>query len=557
MIVLRSIMLLVMLLVTPLLITCSLSRRRDLAFISTATGCCSLALMILAALLLHISHYPITQGTLASVHLAIFAMAAVAALIAKPSFAIQIERDEKHLLLPGIWVLLIILFPYTYFTGIDTYKWQDVASSVRMEGSLAWVIHPLSLLGFTPRSYPSAYPIQLATIQMVGSLGIEYGFYIASVFTALLASASAYCLGKVCFKNTTAISFALLYVMSPVCIRYTHWATGRGLFLALFPAFLALLFTLPKAKSWLGTLCVGVLLCLSHKVGLIAIPLFLILRALAVLCPRRSNRVVIATFCLIPIALAAAIVSPFALPFPAGQAVGLLRYSITRFAWMVPLGILGLLWPRNLLRAGIWRIVFPSVLVSIPLAYERHMYGALIALPFVTLLATHGATQLMQWQPKRMKVIGIGLAVLTLAGAITTVVHRSRIATPPALRKAALFLERHNPRGPFRVVAPGRARTQVQAYVSGCPRICVTTPKTSTISIQAPPPIGAGSARQQLSHWINYTRGLFNVPEVKTSWYGMNPITYYFVINGDGTAPDSAKKIYHHEAVIIYEQESR
>jgi hypothetical protein len=557
MIALHGLMLTVMLIGTPLLITLLLSRRRNLAFIATMTGCLSLALMVLVAISLHLSKYPITRGTLTSAHGVLFAISGLATLLRKPSLAIQITRDERLYLLPGVLILLALLFPYTYFTGIDTYKWQDIASSVGMEGSLAWVAHPLSLLGFTPRSYPSAYPIQLATIQLVGSLGIEYGFYVASIFTALLATASAYSLGQICFNGRPAIFFALLYALSPVCIRYTHWATGRGLFLALLPAFLALFLALPKVKSWLGALCLGSLLCLSHKVGLITVPLFLMLSAVAFVLPRRSNRFAIALFCLIPIVLAAAIVSPFALPFPAGQVAGLLRYSITRFSWMVPVAVLGLMGPDNLLGSNSWRKLFPGILVAIPLAYERHMYGALIALPFVTLLATHGTVQFLKWRPKLTKAtIGI-LAILTLSGALATIVHRSRIATSPALRQAALFLEHHNPRGPFRIVAPGRARTQVQAYVSGCPRICVSTSNTGTISMQPPPSIRNGTARETLSNWINYTRGLFTVSEIKTSWYGKNPMTYYFVINGEGTAPDSTREIYNHADVVIYEQESR
>lgn len=557
MIALHGLMLTVMLIGTPLLITLLLSRRRTLAFIATMTGCLSLALMVLVALSLHLSKYPITRATLTSAHGVLFAISGLATLLRKPSLAIQITRDEKRYLLPGVLMLLVLLFPYTYFTGIDTYKWQDIASSIAMEGSLAWVVHPLSLLGFTPRSYPSAYPIQLATIQLVGSLGIEYGFYVASIFTALLATASAYCLGRICFNGRPAILFALLYAMSPVCIRYTHWATGRGLFLALVPAFLALLLTLPKATSWLGVLGLGSLLCLSHKVGLIAVPLFLMLSAVAFVLPRRSNRFAIALMCLIPIALAAAIVSPFALPVPAGHAAGLLRYSITRFSWMVPVAAFGLIGPDNLLGSRSWRKLFPGILVAIPLAYERHMYGALIALPFVTLLATHGTVQFLKWRPKLTKaVIGI-LAILTLSGAIATIVHRSRIATSPALRQAALFLEHHNPRGPFRIVAPGRARTQVQAYVSGCPRLCVSSSNTGTISMQPPPPIKIGAARETLSNWVSYTRGLFTVSEIKTSWYGKNPMTYYFVIDGEGSVPDATREIYNHKDVVIFEQESR
>jgi hypothetical protein len=556
--VLHSLMLLVALMVTPLLLTLCASRRRNLAFVITGTGTVSIALAFAIALALHLTDTPITTVSLSGAHLVVFCLTAAVAALRRPSLRLQLEQDERHLLLPGLAILLIVIFPYTYFTGIDTYKWQDLASSVRVDAALPWVVHPLSLLGFTPRSYPSAHPIYLATIQIIGRLGIDGGFFVISVLTALLGTATAYCLGLQCFKRRTAIAFAIFYAMSPVFIRYTHWATGRGLFLALFPAFLALLLARPRLSTWMGVLATGSLLCLSHKVGMVAVPVFILLTAGARLLPRRSNRGVLMLISVLPILVAGALVTPSLLPFPAGQAVGLARYGITRFAWMIPMAAIGLWGSENLLGKQPWRILLPSLLVAIPLAYERHMYGALLALPFVVLLGVQGLLQLSRWRPHWTSAIWRTAAVLTLAGAIGTVVHRSRIATPARLREAALFLEEHDPRGPFQVIAPGRARTQVQAYVSGCPRICVDSSTNGAIRMAMPPrPPRAQSARDTLSNWVSYGRGFFTVSEVKTSWYGENPTAYYFVIGTDGTAPEGATQIYNAQDITIYKSESK
>ena len=556
MIVLRCIILLMAVIDTPVLLTLCASKRRDLPFLAATSGIVSLVLVCSVALILHITKTPITALSLAASHLLILCLVGAIALLRRPSLRIRLESDEWRLLLPGVAVLLLIIFPYTTFTGIDTYKWQDLASSIRVEASLPWLVHPLSLLGFTPRSYPSAYPIQLGTIQILGGLGIGGGFFVASVLTALLGTACAYCLGRQCFERRAAIIFALCYAMSPVFIRYTHWATGRGLFLALFPAFLALLVAKPTLWTWAGLIATGLLLCLAHKVGLIAVPLFIVLAVAGRLLPRRSTPLAVALCCLLPVLAAAAIVTPSILPFPAGQVAGLMRYSMTRFAWMVPLAAVGLFGTTNLLGKTPLRILFPAMLIAIPLAYERQMYGALLALPFVVLLAVQGALQICRLRPLWTTGTWRVITVLTLVGAITTVAHRSRIATPRPLRRAALFLEQHDPRGPFQVVAPGRARTQVQAYVSGCPRIDVGAGTNMAIRLP-PPPLGKRSARNTVSAWINYGRGLFSISEVKTSWYGENPATYYFVINGEGTVPDGATRIYDEEEIAIYKRESK
>ena len=556
MIVLRCLVLLVALIDTPFLMTLCASRRRDLPFLAATTGALSLVLVCAVALVLHATKTPINAISLAAAHLMLLCFTGAVAIVRKPSLRFEIEPDERRLLLPGVVILLLIIFPYTTFTGIDTYKWQDLASSVGVEGSLPWLVHPLSLFGFTPRSYPSAYPIQLATIQVLGGLGIEGGFLIASLLTALLGTASAYCLGQQCFERRNAIIFALCYAMSPVFVRYTHWATGRGLFLALLPAFLALLVARPTRWTIPGLLATGILLGLSHKVGLVAVPLFVLSAAIGRLLPRHSRPVAIGFCCALPLLAAAAIVTSYRLPFPAGQAAGLVRYSITRFGWMAPLAGIGLLGTPDLLEKGSVRILFPAVLVAIPLAYERQMYGALLALPFVVLLATQGVLDVNRRWPRVKSVAWRLVAVLTVAGAAATVIHRSQIATPRALRRAALFLEQHDPRGPFQVVAPGRARTQVQAYVSGCPRISVKAGTNTTIRLP-PPPQGAESARDTLSAWISYGRGLFSVSEVKTHWYGESPAAYYFVIDGKGTAPAEATQIYGEEDIIIYKMESQ
>ena len=191
MIVLRCIILLMAVIDTPVLLTLCASKRRDLPFLAATSGIVSLVLVCSVALILHITKTPITALSLAASHLMILCLVGAIALLRRPSLRIRLESDEWRLLLPGVAVLLLIIFPYTTFTGIDAYKWQDLASSIRVEASLPWLVHPLSLLGFTPRSYPSAYPIQLGTIQILGGLGIGGGFFVASVLTALLGTACA------------------------------------------------------------------------------------------------------------------------------------------------------------------------------------------------------------------------------------------------------------------------------------------------------------------------------------------------------------------------------
>ncbi len=82
---------------------------------------------------------------------------------------------------------------------------------------------------------------------------------------------------------------AFFYAFSPVFMRYNHWATGRGLFIAIFPLFLLALINLSKIEvqkvekrralfvmgNLAGLISLGIFLTLSHKAGLIALLLIL------------------------------------------------------------------------------------------------------------------------------------------------------------------------------------------------------------------------------------------------------------------------------------------
>ncbi len=557
MIVLHSLILVIALLLTPLLFSLSLRRQQTLTYTASVTGIMSVALSCLIALTLHTTHTPINRLTLTAAHLILFCLAAAVALIRRPEFKFSLSMDEKRVLIPGVIVLLLIIFPFTNFTGIDTYKWQDLASSVRVDSSLPWIVHPLSLFGFTPRSYPSAYPILLATIQIIGGLGIDGGFFVASILNALIGISTSYALGKLVFAPRSAIIFSLLYAYAPVFVRYTHWATGRGLFLAIFPAFIALLLSRPRHKAWPIAILVGILLLLSHKVALVAIPLLILAMSLSLILPRKSSRVSIGILTVPALLAAAAIVTPQGLPFPLGQLSGLAYTGITRFAWMIPAALIGLLLPRNLLQQRVLHSLFPATLLAIPLAYERHMYGALIALPFVTMMAVTGMETLLSLKPGWRTVVTRILLVLTLIGAVGIVANRSRIATPQDIKDAALFLEHHDPSGPFRIEAPGRVRTQVQAYASGCPRICVSAGTDFAVSLPSPPPFRNTPPRALLSQWASYCRSLLSVSEIKTSWYGDGSRTYYFVVDRKGTVPQEGKLIYDKDSIQIFETGER
>lgn len=577
MIILHLCLLCTLLTFAPLLLVHRLIPGADATTKLTTGGILTVFFILVVALGLHVKGIPITRATLAGAHLFL-------GIIATISFRLSLPAGQKRRIIPctlhssamlvlaPLAFLVLLLLPYTHFTGIDTYKWQDLATSVRMEQSLPWIVHPLSLFGFTPRAYPPAHPVLLATVQIVGGLGVEAGFTVVSLFTALLGLSTATNLARRLFLPKIALASGFLYCFSPVFMRYTHWATGRGLFLAIFPAFLSALLSLPRKsipissqsgfgllRRWAVTVFLALLLLLTHKVALVAVPLALFFAILAPLLPRRLPVVVRFIVTLLFLTVAAAIVSPFLLSGPPGIAAGLIRTGIIRFTWMLPIALMGLWLPAppdaadNTPLQRHWNILFWASLPALTLAFEQQMYGALYALPFICIFATHGLNRILNhFSPRRRQLLLTAVASLTLFGAVATIAARSRIATTKELYSAAQFLEAHDPQGPFMIHAPGITRTRIQAYVSGCARFNVHSGSASRVAFSRPSP-RCSTLRATVREQAAWLRNLFSLSDTETDWYGNAKMHYYFIINGEGNAPEGAALIYNQGHIEIYE----
>ena len=508
----------------------------------------AIVLNTLIPILIHLGRVPISALTLATPHLVL------AAILFASSRLLQRPLCPPAPIPSGSLAILIgfalLVFPITHLAGIDTYKWQGLAKAVRVEACIPWLIHPASLLGFTPRAYPPVQPLLLASVQIMGGLGVGAGFYIVSLISAVAAYCLCHLLGQRIFETPRyATWFSFFYLFSPVFVRYNHWATGRGLFLAVFPLVLLAVTALPRPRAGLGLLFACLLAALTHKVGLVAAALALTCGLASFLLPRTTSRILPVVLAL-PFVAAAVLFSPQLGPPGAGQVLGFLRTALTRFGWMLPAAALGLLSPVAWLDSLRQRRLFPLMLATLPLAFPSDMYGALIALPLVTLAATSGLVWIGNSHPRLEKPLLTTVAVLTLAGALGIVGQRTLGAMPPRVYRAAQFLEHYDPHGPYQVFAPGRARVQFHAYVSGCPRFSVTPADQATLTRRDFPSL-RGKPADIAATWIDFGRNFIELGDTEVEWYGANPRLYFVRIDGEGDAPEHEQLLYQTEGIEI------
>ena len=549
---------------TPWLFARLLIRSGDKIAMGALWGPVMVTLNIAVPLGIQFAGLTITANALAFAHLALAGVAFV---------SLNLMRQTLHptaCTIDGRWftasavLFVTLVFPVGHIAGIDTYKWQDLAGSVAVEGRIAWLVHPLSLFGFTPRSYPSAQPLVLATIEMLGHTGVDWGFYILSCALGLTGLFGARLLGRHLFTTERhAAWFAFLYVFSPVFLRYNYWATGRGLLLAILPLYLLSLLRLPALLRktadrpiplilWLPAfLAMSILLALAHKAGLIgAILIPLLFLASPLLIVARGRWVLwVLVFVAAGCGFALAGYSP----------VILLSRLATRFAWLAPLAVLGLWGSPDRFTPPSARTMLSGGLATLILSCTPDMYGALLALPFVTYAAVIGFTFWENhWPQPTARTSWIThkgpapiLASLTLLAALAIILNQASDAPGHSLYRAAQFIEQDDPRGPFRIEAPGRARTQIQAYVSGCPRFTVIPGKSDGVRVH-PLPERTGNPAHDARVWIDYLRKALDLNGASTDWYGNGDKIYSVTVNGEGLVPLGGRPVFQDGSVQVF-----
>lgn len=531
-------------LVNPILLARLTLRRASWVLTLAGVGPWAILLNLIVPLGLHLAGQPITQGALAAAHgiLAVLLLFAIAAGPHAPPAWPPAAGAAWRAVGPLFVLYAILVLPVTPIAGIDTYKWQDLATNVDVERSIPWLVHPASLFGFTPRAYPSAQPLVLASIQILGHIGVDWGFYWISLLTGFTAITGAYALGRrLVDTGDHAWWLAFLYGFTPLLMRYGYWATGRGFLLALLPLFVCLLLE-TRALPLLAAGGLALLLALSHKAGLVAaLALPLAMAGSPLLVPLRARRA-------IQIILLAAAVGAGLLLAPGLTAWA--SRAVSRFAWLLPLAILG--WTTtNWAETHGRRVMLAATLLTLPFLAADEPYGALIAAPFMAAAAAAGIAVLMHHSPPALRpYLRPCLVGLVLLAALIVLVHQGLDSPSRAVCRAAQFLDAHDPRGPYRIEAPGRVRTQMQAYVAGCPRFNVSVPSGAGLSLQRPPPL-TGAWRSDLRRWTGWLRSAFELSDVETAWYGDATNVYYVIVDSQGSAPPDARPIYSRDGVTI------
>jgi hypothetical protein len=542
--------------VTPFIVVRSVLPSASAASTVAVAGVLSIALNTAVPVCLHILSIPLQPVTLSLCHAALLLLA-VAAL--RLRHARLLPEDISSVRGPALLCLAgaLLLLPVTPLAGVDTYKWQDLATVVQVEGRIPWLVNPGGLFGFAPRGYPCAQPLTLASVQAMGNLGVEAGYFVVSLLSLFTAVFGAYRLGLAIATSTrSALWMAALYAFAPVAMRYHHWATGRGFFLAVLPLFVLAVLGRTRRHVVLA-IATGLVLLTTHKTAVVAVPV-LWLGILAMPALRRGWRVALAVAAC---AAATVVAGESVIPSPTG-AFACFLMAVTRFGVLAPLMLLAVIAPEPK-GCGSPDTTVPDtrtptrltslLIVLLPSAFSLDMYGALMVLPLAAVAAVHGMDS---WVPggRTERATARAVAVLLAVGALAIVAVRDIRATPRRIRDAAVFLDAYDPQGPFRIVAPSGIQGRMQAYVRGCPRFNVWARQRGETRPAVPRP-GAFDSRRGIARGaMSFLRNTLDSPELATDWYGQTVAVYYVLVDGDGEMSPGAVEIYNRKGVAIFKQ---
>ena len=154
----------------------------------------------------------------------------------------KLTKTSQFALIGFLFTLTILLrYPkISHHYGFDAYFIHGMANSISLNKFAAWIVHPASVYGFYPLSYPTGIPYVLAAISKCTGLSIEGSILLLSILFGLLGSYGTFMMvGEI--NDSFLIKFfsAFTFSLAPVLLRFTYWTMStRAPFVVFLPILL-------------------------------------------------------------------------------------------------------------------------------------------------------------------------------------------------------------------------------------------------------------------------------------------------------------------------------
>ena len=186
------------------------------------------------------------------------------------------KKSQRFFLLFLFFLILFFQYPRTeHMIGNDSFSNMGVSRVLLDTGTMSWALHPSSVFGLYPFSYPSGVQTLTAAMAVSTPLSLELCYLLVSAGMVLLGAFGMFMMaGEInrsfIFKFSVAFSFAL----TPVVFRYSTWsASTRGPFILMLPFFLYFCFkamhSVRKTRFFFTASIFFIALVSIHHMGLL------------------------------------------------------------------------------------------------------------------------------------------------------------------------------------------------------------------------------------------------------------------------------------------------
>jgi len=163
---------------------------------------------------------------------------------------VEFAKEHKYKILALLVLLNIIIRIPTgsHELGQDSFFVHSLANLVVKENL---IVHPLSIFGMYPNSYPYAVPYALSAISQLTDINVEHTILLTSILYGVIGIFTSYTLAKkINDDDFFAFIVAFSFSLSPLFIRYGLWSTStRYLFMMILPLFILTLLEINSKYS--------------------------------------------------------------------------------------------------------------------------------------------------------------------------------------------------------------------------------------------------------------------------------------------------------------------
>ena len=186
------------------------------------------------------------------------------------------KKSQRFFLLFLFFLILFFQYPRTeHMIGNDSFQNMGMSRMLLDSGTMSWALHPSSVFGLYPFSYPSGVQTLTAAMAVSTPLSLELCYLLVSAAMVLLGASGMFMMaGEINRNFIFKFSAAFSFVLTPVVFKYSTWtASTRGAFILMLPFFLYLclkaMHSVRKTRFFFTALIFFIVLVSIHHMGLL------------------------------------------------------------------------------------------------------------------------------------------------------------------------------------------------------------------------------------------------------------------------------------------------